>query len=144
MGTMFSPMKVSREMSRLFDDMTPFSWLDRSPSWEGNEWHPHVDIREDERHYMVIADLPGVDPKDVEVNLDGQLLTIRGERNTETRYEKEGFSRRERFSGTFTRQFTLPSNVNADAITAKANNGVLEVCIPKNEGNQPQAIKVES
>ncbi|XOV87193.1 MAG: Hsp20/alpha crystallin family protein [Pseudomonadota bacterium] len=127
--------QLHRELARVFDD--------EPSNYETGNWVPQVDIKETADSYVVVADIPGVSPSDVEVTLDRNVLTIRGSRSTESETEEGGFKRRERTSGTFVRQFTLPQSVNEAAISAKANHGVLEITIPKGEGNKPRSIQVE-
>ena len=134
--------QLHRELGRVFDDNTALS-QDSSPLGR-NAWIPQVDITEDANGFTVMADLPGVDPKAVEVTVDRNILTIRGERNTENSETGTGYKRRERISGAFIRQFTLPEAVDGNSITASAVNGVLEVRIPKGERNQPVSITIES
>ncbi len=127
--------QLHRELTRVFDE--------EPASYESGSWVPQVDIKEAADSYRVVADIPGVAPNDVEITLDRNLLTIRGSRSTESETEEGGFKRRERTSGTFVRQFTLPQTVNDAGISAKANHGVLEITIPKGEGNKPRSIQVE-
>jgi len=89
------------------------------------------------------ADLPGVEPKDIEVTMEDGVLTLRGKRELEEREEREGYRRVERVSGQFFRRFTLPDTANTDAISAKSKQGVLEVIIPKQPKVQPRRISVE-
>lgn len=132
--------QLHRELGRVFDEN------DRTEpaSYEASSWKPLVDIQEQDSGFKVIADVPGVAPADVDITLDRNVLTIRGSRSTETETEEKGYKRRERVSGTFVRQFTLPDSVDEGAITARVNNGVLEVSIPKGKENKPRSITVES
>ena len=107
------------------------------------QWSPRVDVTEFKDKYCVIADLPGVDPKDIKVSLEGNTLSIQGERKTEERKEDHGYTRLERFAGSFHRQFTLPNNINPSKIEANSKHGVLELTIPKKEPNQPQKIDIK-
>lgn len=107
-------------------------------------WKPRVDIQSKNDCYMVYADLPGVDPKDINVAIDGNLLTIEGSRNTQSKEEKEGFSRVERFSGNFYRQFSLPENVAGDDIVAHCAHGVLQLTIPKRQKQNIKRIEVKA
>jgi len=108
-----------------------------------SDWTPAVDIKEEQDRYVIHADVPGVDPKDIEVDMEGGVLTIKGERESEKKDEREGYKRVERIRGTFFRRFSLPDTVDAEKISAKARNGVLEVIVPKHEKVQPRKIKVE-
>jgi len=132
--------QLHRDLNRVFDERYNAS---EPSAYDAGNWVPHVDIREDEQGFRVIADVPGVDPGDVDITLDRNVLTIRGSRSTESESEEGGFKRRERISGTFVRQFTLPDSADPDAIKARVNNGVLEVTIPKGKANQPRSITVE-
>ena len=106
-------------------------------------WSPRVDITEQKDKFCVIADLPGVDPKNIHVSIEGNILSIQGERKSEERKEEKGYTRIERFSGSFHRQFSLPNNINPGKIEADYKNGVLELSIPKKEPNVPQKIDVK-
>jgi HSP20 family protein len=106
-------------------------------------WAPSVDITEDENSFNLLADIPGVKPDDIEVSMDNGVLTIKGERSTEEKTEKENFRRVERQYGVFYRRFTLPETANADKIEAHSEHGVLKVTIPKQEVAQARRISVK-
>lgn len=130
--------QLRREMDRVFE----------GENAEGSniataDWTPAVDIKETDTAFVITADIPGVDPKDIEVNMENGVLTIRGERKEEKEEEKEGYKRIERVRGTFYRRFSLPDTADADKISAKSKNGVLEITIPKQEKVQPRKIAVE-
>ncbi len=108
-----------------------------------SHWRPAVDIKEEPDRYVIHADLPGVDPKDIEITMEDGMLTIKGERHSEKRDETEGYRRVERVSGTFYRRFSLPDTADAERIEAKGKNGVLEVILPKQEKVQPCRITVK-
>ena len=107
-------------------------------------WIPHVDIHEEAERFVVAADLPGVDGKDIEITADKGVLTIKGERRSEKKSSADGFERVERASGSFLRRFTLPESADAEAIKATHVNGVLEVAIPKRPQEQPRRIAVQA
>jgi HSP20 family protein len=117
-------------------------------SSEGNPsevaWLPVVDVHEEAAQFVVRADLPGVDPKDVEITAEKGVLTIRGQRHAEKRDAANGYERVERVSGAFLRRFSLPESAEAAGIKAKQSNGVLEVTIPKLPQVQPKRIAVEA
>ena len=92
----------------------------------------------------MVADVPGVEGKDIEITADKGVLTIRGERRSEKKAASEGFERVERATGTFLRRFTLPESADAEAIKATHVNGVLEVSIPKRPQEQPRKISVQA
>jgi len=105
-------------------------------------WAPAVDIYETEHELVVKADLPEVDPKDLDIRVENNLLTIRGERKFEKKVSEENYLRVERSYGSFARSFTLANTVNSDAIKAEYQNGVLTLSIPKREEAKPKQIKV--
>jgi HSP20 family protein len=106
------------------------------------EWMPAVDIREEEDRYLLVADLPGVDRKDVEITVEEHVLTFKGERTTEKDESSEGYRRRERVHGEFLRQFTLPDTADTENIRATVTAGVLEIEVPKQQKLQPKKITV--
>lgn len=108
------------------------------------EWTPAVDIKEENDKFIVYADIPAVKPEDIEINMEAGVLTVKGEKKTETKTEKEGYKRVERVQGSFYRRFSLPDSANSDAISAKCKNGVLEITIPKREAVKPKKIDVIS
>ena len=108
------------------------------------DWVPPVDIREETSQFVLHADLPGLEAKDIDITLVKGVLTIRGHRKLETRDEKNGFRRVERVSGEFYRRFTLPDTADSQAVKAKFANGVLEVAIPKQAQVMPRRIAVEA
>lgn len=130
--------QLNDEMNRAFsmaggqDDVTANS----------GDWVPAVDISEDEKAYTIHADVPGVKPEEVEVELENGVLTLKGEREETRKEEQEGYKRVERVSGKFYRRFTLPETVDAEAISAKTEHGVLEIVIPKRTKPEPKRIKV--
>jgi len=107
-------------------------------------WAPAVDIHEEAQRFLVRADLPGVKPADIEVTADKGVLTLRGERLIEKRDVDGHYSRVERVAGKFVRTFTLPDNVQTDAISAQFKDGVLELTIPKIAKAEPRRIEVQA
>ena len=110
---------------------------------QDRDWMPAVDVREEDDRFVLSADIPGVERKDVEVTMEDGVLTIKGERHAETEEKREGFHRRERVHGTFLRQFTLPDTVDADSISATVKEGVLHIEIPKQAKPEPRKITVD-
>jgi HSP20 family protein len=108
-----------------------------------SDWVPAVDIKEENDCFLIRADVPGVDPKAIEVHAENGMLTIKGERESEKKEEREGYKRVERVYGSFFRRFSLPDTADTDKISAKSNNGVLEIRVPKHEKLQPRKIAVE-
>lgn len=117
-----------------------------------SQWTPRVDIREERDRFVILADLPGIDPADVEVWMDKGVLSLKGERKPALGDAQDGdpaasevrFSRIERSIGRFHRRFTLPDSADPDGITAMGHNGVLEIGIPKRPETTPRRIQVGS
>ncbi|MFT3762818.1 MAG: Hsp20/alpha crystallin family protein [Pseudoxanthomonas sp.] len=106
------------------------------------QWAPLVDIKEETDRFVIYADLPGIDPADIEVQMDKGILSIKGERSSESSTQTERFSRIERRYGSFHRRFALPDSADADGISAHGKNGVLEIVIPKKPEAAPRRIQV--
>lgn len=107
-----------------------------------SQWAPRVDIVEEPNRFVIFADLPGVDPQDVEVLMDKGILSIRGERRSEINQQNDRYSRIERRYGMFHRRFALPDSADPEGITANGRNGVLEISIPKRPETTPRRIQV--
>lgn len=106
-------------------------------------WVPAVDIKEDDKAFTLMADIPGVDPNEIEVTMEKGVLTIKGERRSEKKSDEPNYKRVERQYGVFYRRFTLPDSANADAIKAQSAHGVLQITIPKQEVAQSRRISVK-
>ena len=132
--------QLRREMGRMLDNS---STSEEESSIATSDWTPAVDIKETEKEFLIHADIPGVEPDAIDVHMEDGLLTIKGERSSETKEERDGYKRVERHHGTFYRRFSLPDTANADEISAKSKNGVLEITIPKQEKAQPRKIEVK-
>lgn len=109
-----------------------------------SRWIPAVDIKEEGDRFVITADVPGVNPKDIDVTMADGTIVIKGERKLATEEEEKSYRRIERVYGTFYRRFSLPDSADADKISAKCDNGVLEVVIPKSEKQQPRRIEVKA
>lgn len=126
----------------LFDEMQ--RGMDTLHGTETKAWTPAVDISEDENRYVIRADLPGVKPDAIEVDLEGDELTLRGERSENKEEKGRDWQRTERFHGQFYRRFRLPESADAEHIAAHSDHGVLEIEIPKQPKTQPRKISVKS
>jgi HSP20 family protein len=139
--TDWSPVgQLREEINRLFGNMEKGDTSGATASWI-----PAVDIYEYDNRFELMVDLPGVDPKDVEMTLDRGVLTLTGERNTERaveKSEKDVAVRIERGHGRFHRRFILPESVDTERIEARSRNGVLEIKIEKQAKAQPKRIQV--
>ena len=125
--------RLRRELDQGFDTVA------RDASWT-----PAVDIHEEPKQFVVRADLPGVKPADIEITAEKGVLSLRGARNFEQQNDEGHYSRVERVSGKFVRTFTLPENVQTDAIKAQFKDGVLELTIPKVAKVEPRRIEVQA
>ena len=134
--------KLHDEVNRLFNDSLQATDGDQSRVVTSN-WSPAVDIREETDRYVITADVPGVDPKDIELTVESGVLTLRGERKLEQERNEGGYRRIERSYGGFYRRFALPDNADTESVSARGNHGVLEVSIPKAERAQARRISVE-
>lgn len=130
---------LQNQLNRVFTDL-----LDRSSPQDSNltSWAPAADIYETEQALVVKVDLPDVDPKELDIRVENNLLTIRGERKFENKVSESNYLRVERAYGSFARSFALANTVNAEAIQADYQNGVLMLTIPKREEAKPKQIKV--
>lgn len=108
------------------------------------DWAPAVDIVEEKDRFVLRADVPGVDPADIDVSMDNGVLTVSGERRTKARTEDDGFRRVERSFGRFYRRFNLPETADAEGIKATSSNGILEISIPKQPEVKARRITVEA
>ena len=129
---------LQEQVNRLFGNAMEHS----GEEWNLTSWAPAVDIYETAHELVVKADLPEVDPKELDIRVENNLLTIGGERKFEKKVNEENYLRVERAYGSFSRSFSLTNTVNADAIKADYQNGVLTLTIPKREEAKPKQIKV--
>lgn len=126
----------------LFDEMQ--RGLDNLHGTETQAWTPAVDISEDEKRYLIRADLPGVDPQAIAVNLEGDELTLSGDRSEQKEETGQDWQRTERVSGHFYRRFRLPESADGEHIEAHSHHGVLEIAIPKQPKTQPRKIEIRA
>ena len=132
-----SVRSLQGEINRLFDrDMD-------DSTGQLTQWPMRVDIREDENQIVVKADVPGMEQKDISVNVDNGMLTISGERKFSDEEHKEQYHRVERAYGRFSRSFQLSNTTDPENISASYKNGVLEVTLPKREEAKPRSIQVQ-
>src|SRR4051794_25799088 len=132
---------LQNEMNRLFG--TFFDTPTTAVSGNGvRRWVPAMDLVETDEHFVLRADLPGLGEDDVKLEVEDRVLTLSGERRAEHEEKAEGYYRLERGSGAFARTLNLPEGVDASAISARFDNGVLEVRIPKPEQRKPQRVAI--
>ncbi|HYZ81522.1 MAG TPA: Hsp20/alpha crystallin family protein [Solirubrobacteraceae bacterium] len=133
---------LQNEMNRLFNTV-----FDAPPPTGGNggtlrRWLPAMDLVETDDHFVLRADLPGLSENDVNIEVEDRVLTISGERKAEHELSKEGYHRVERAFGSFSRSLTLPEGIDADAVEATFDRGVLEVRIPKPAERKPRKVSI--
>jgi HSP20 family protein len=133
---------LQQEMNRLFS-----TFFDTPTGANGGSvarrWIPAMDLVETEDHYLLTADLPGLSEGDINLEFEGDVLTLSGERKAENVERNEGFYRLERPTGAFSRSLTLPEGVDPEAVTATFDKGVLEVRIPKPEQRKPKKVAIQ-
>ena len=134
---------LQQEINKVFERLMGETEGDQS-SVVTSQWSPRVDIREEAGRFLIQADIPGVDPKDIEIHMEKGVLSIKGERDTEARNKEGEFSRVERVHGSFHRRFALPDSADAERISASGRHGVLEISIPKKPEVQPRRIEVKA
>jgi len=134
---------LQNEMNRLFGTFFDTPTTAMSGNGGVRRWIPAMDLVEGEDHFVLRADLPGLGEEDVNLEVEDRTLTLSGERKSEQTEKGEGFYRLERASGSFSRSLTLPEGIDADAITATFDKGVLEVRIPKPEQIKPKRVEIK-
>lgn len=127
-------------ITSVFDDFFPE--ITRENKKNAKVFQPYVDIHETETSTFITADLPGLKKEDISINVEENILSLKGERTRETKEEKDNYYKRERFFGKFKREFTLPASVNHEKIIADYNDGVLTIEIPKPEEQKAKAIAI--
>jgi HSP20 family protein len=133
---------LQNEMNRLFNTVFDAPAGQRGNGGTLRRWMPAMDLVETDEHFVLRADLPGMGEDDVRIELEDDTLTISGERKAEHETKNEGYYRVERASGAFSRSLTLPQGVDAAAVAASFDRGVLEVRIPKPEQRKPRRIEI--
>ncbi len=131
---------MAEKFSPLFDEMFPF---EKNKESSLSDWVPAMDIYESDDAIKISAELPGLDKKDVEITVNNNVLTIKGEKKIDKEIKKENYYRCERSYGTFVRSFTIADYVDPENIKAQFKNGVLEITIPKKEHAKPKEITIE-
>jgi HSP20 family protein len=131
------PLTAQKEFDRLFNETFP---AEQEPSTR--TWAPPVDIYETDNALVLKADLPGVDPKDVDIRIENGILYLKGERKFEKEEKDEHYHRIERSYGAFTRSFSLPNSIDADHVTAEYKDGQLILTMPKLEEAKPKTIPI--
>ncbi|ACM19765.1 ATP-independent chaperone, alpha-crystallin/Hsp20 family [Geotalea daltonii FRC-32] len=139
----YNPFKDLRTMQEEMNHLLDLAW-NRESGEELNEgiWQPPVDIYENTEAVVIKAEVPDMDQQDIEVRIENNTLTLRGERKQNTDIKRENYHRVERYYGTFQRSFTLPQSIDRDKIQASCDRGVLTIILPKTEEIESKQIKV--
>jgi HSP20 family protein len=135
---------LDREFDNLFRSLALRDVALPHPAFQGQTLAVPADVIETEQGFEVSLDLPGHDPKSIDVKLENETLTVTSERRPEARNEKDLWLRSERVTGNFTRSFVLPANVDSSKVEARFENGVLTVFLPKREEAKPRTIQVKA
>ncbi len=136
---------MGKEMDRLWDtffEEAPFSRLARRDDW-ASKWLPTLDLSETKNEFVVKAEVPGMSPKDIDISLNGGILSIRGEKKQEKEEKEENYHFIERSFGAFTRTVRLPAEVQSDKIKAAYKDGVLKITLPKSEESKRKEVKIK-
>lgn len=136
---------IQDDINRLFDTALRAGNLPSvEEGLEGREWTPEIDIYENDDNFVIEADIPGMDIKDIKIEVQDNTLTIKGEKKFEEKTEKDKYIRVERLYGSFYRSLSLPMNVDSDKIDANYKDGTLVLTLPKTEQAKPKQIKVKA
>ena len=131
---------LREKMNRMFEDA--FTGKGEDKELAPSSWAPAVDIYETENEIVLTAEVPGIDENDIEIKIEDNTLTLRGERKFTKETKEENYHRLERSYGAFYRAFTLPNSVDADSIKAENENGILRVTMPKKQELKPRTVKI--
>jgi HSP20 family protein len=137
-------VSLQREIQKAFESAWDAFASHKFPTFGITPAWPAVDVTEDEKAVTLRADVPGMDAKDLNVEVSGNTLTVSGSREEEHKEEKAGYRRQERTSGSFSRTVTLPTYVDAGKVDAKYADGVLTVTVPKVPGQGPKRVTVKN
>jgi HSP20 family protein len=137
------PVATLASLREEMNDLLNRFWAGTSEPFGLAEWAPSLDISETDEAVLVHVEVPGVDPKRLEISVAGDVLTLRGEKKDETETSGRHYHRVERRYGTFTRTLTLPAPVDAGQVTAKAHAGVVEIRLPKQAEARPHRVEIK-
>lgn len=138
----WEPFRNSNSLQDHFNRLFESAYPNRSSESSVTTWAPAVDICETENELVLKADLPDINEKDLDIRIENNTLTVRGERKFEKQVNEDNYLRVERSYGSFSRSFTLPNTINTEAIRAEYKNGVLTVQMPKRAESKPKQVKV--
>lgn len=141
----YNPLRELRTMQEQMNRLLNLSWNHDISGEEMKEgiWQPPVDIYETEDSIVIKAELPDVEQKDIDVRIEDNTLTLKGERKHESEVKKENYHRIERYYGSFQRSFSLPATIDQEKVLASCEKGVLTISLPKKEETKPKQINIE-
>lgn len=142
MATLYEPWSLLNQLQRELERKQELGGGLAEGAAATSEWVPAVDIKEESDRYLLLADVPGISPSSIDVSMENGILTLSGQRETDAKNQREGYKRIERHYGSFHRRFTMPDSVDAENISARCVNGVLEIVIPKKSVLQPKKVVV--
>lgn len=140
----YEPLNFVNELNTLMENIWQRSVTGDETKIATCRWIPAVDIREEPDQFILQADLPGVDVKNIDISMENNVLTVKGKREELKKEEKSNYYRVERTRGEFYRRFTLPDTADGDRINAKSKQGVLEIIIPKKQKSDVRKINIET
>lgn len=129
-------------MDRLFDRV--FDWRRFDLTVRSGQWTPAIDVSETDKEILVKAEIPGMEAKDIDISLDGRVLTLKGEKKTEQEEKEENYHRVERRYGTFSRSFELPADVDTNKVNATYKDGVLKLNLTKTKAQTVKKIEIKA
>jgi HSP20 family protein len=140
----YNPFRDLRTMQEQMNRLLDLAWSrDSGEELREGMWQPAVDIYEDEDCVTIKAELPDIDQKDIDIRIEDNTLTLRGERKHNEEIRKENFHRIERYFGNFQRSFALPNTIDQEQVKASCDKGVLTIILPKREERKPKQISIE-
>jgi HSP20 family protein len=139
----YEPWSLLKRFSRDLDQMFGQTNEQSDSAIATCAWVPAVDIKEETQQFVIEADIPGVEPKDIEISMENGVLTLKGDRQSITQNDSQNYKRVERTYGSFYRRFSLPDTADPEKVTASGKNGVLQITLPKRELAQPRKITVQ-
>ncbi|WCK52686.1 Hsp20/alpha crystallin family protein [Aneurinibacillus sp. Ricciae_BoGa-3] len=140
-----SLFRINEELGSLVDNIFKSSLFPDTilPSFGRNDWAPRLSVEETDKEYLISAEVPGIDPSSIQVEIQGQTLSIKGEKSNEAEEKSKNYHIMERSYGSFYRSLTLPDGADLDNIQARSKHGVLTLTIPKKEQLQSKRISID-
>jgi HSP20 family protein len=135
--------QLRNEIDGLFESFFREPWMSRAGMLQGlQEWAPSMDVAETEKDVCIKLEVPGIDPKDLDISISGHTLSIQGEKSAESEEQKKDYYHTERSFGSFRRVIDLPDTVDAESVTAEQKNGILTITLQKTKAENSKRIQV--